>query len=110
NYASEVMSIGQDLYAGQGKPFSGRLADTDVGYNPARKPYPYDPALAKKLLADAGYPNGIDVTLSAGIGTIVNDKQLLEAIADMWSKVATRARIEMREMAERQTVDNEHFV
>jgi len=106
----DVSSIVKDLYAGQGKPFSGGLADTDFGYNPALKPYPYDPALAKKLLADAGYPNGIDVTLSAGIGTIVNDKQLLEAIADMWSKVGIRARIEMMEMAARQKVNNERLL
>ena len=110
HYAMDVSSIVKDLYAGQGKPFSGGLADTDFGYNPALKPYPYDPALAKKLLADAGYPNGIDVTLSAGIGTIVNDKQLLEAIADMWSKVGIRARIEMMEMAARQKVNNERLL
>ena len=110
HYAMDVNSIVKDLYAGQGKPFSGGLADTDFGYNPALKPYPYDPARAKKLLAEAGYPNGIDVTLSAGIGTIVNDKQLLEAIADMWSKVGIRARIEMMEMAARQKVNNERLL
>ncbi|PYO00967.1 MAG: hypothetical protein DMD91_09425 [Candidatus Rokuibacteriota bacterium] len=110
HYAMDVNSIVKDLYAGQGKPFSGGLADTDFGYNGALKPYPYDPARARKLLAEAGYANGIDVTLSAGIGTIVNDKQLLEAIADMWSKVGIRARIEMMEMAARQKVNNERLL
>src|SRR2546429_4962997 len=38
----------------------------------------------------------------------VNDKQLLEAIADMWSKVGIRARIEMMEMAARQKRSEEH--
>jgi peptide/nickel transport system substrate-binding protein len=107
HYALDVAAIVQNLYAGQGKPFSGGLADTDFGYNPALKPYPYDPERARRLLAEAGYGGGIDVTLYAGSGTMVNDKQLLEAIADMWSKVGIRARIEMMEMAARQKMNNE---
>jgi peptide/nickel transport system substrate-binding protein len=107
HYALDINSIVKNLYAGQGKPFSGGLADTDFGYNPALKPYPYDPAQAKKLLAEAGYANGIDVTLYAGSGTMVNDKQLLEALADMWSKDGIRAKVEMMEMAQRQKMLNE---
>jgi peptide/nickel transport system substrate-binding protein len=107
HYAMDINSIVKNLFAGQGKPFSGGLADTDFGFNPALKPYPYDPERAKKLLADAGFPNGIDVTMYAGSGTMVNDKQLLEAIADMWSKVGIRARVEMMEMAQRQKMLNE---
>ncbi|HSE92542.1 MAG TPA: ABC transporter substrate-binding protein [Methylomirabilota bacterium] len=110
HYAMDVQSIVKNLYAGQGKPFSGGLADTDFGYNPDLKPYPYDPERAKKLLAEAGHAGGIDVTLYAGSGTMVNDKQLLEAIADMWSKVGIRARIEMMEMAARQKMNNERTV
>jgi peptide/nickel transport system substrate-binding protein len=110
HYAMDVPSIVKNLYAGQGKPFSGGLADTDFGYNPALKPYPYDPTRAKKLLAEAGYGGGIDVTLFAGSGTMVNDKQLLEAMADMWSKVGVRAKIEMMEMAQRQKMNNERLV
>ena len=110
HYAMDVESIVKNLYAGYGKPFSGGVADTDFGYNPALKPYPYDPARAKKLLADAGFANGIDVTLFSGSGTMVNDKQLLEAIADMWSKVGIRAKVEMMEMASRQKMLNERAI
>ncbi len=107
HYAMDVESIVRNLYAGQGKLMSGMLADTDFGYNPQLKPYPYDPARAKRLLADAGYASGIDVTLYAGTGTMVNDKQLLEVIADMWSKVGIRAKVQMMEMAQRSKMNNE---
>jgi peptide/nickel transport system substrate-binding protein len=107
HYAMDVQSIVKNLYAGQGKPFSGGLADTDFGYNPALKPYPYDPERARKLLAEAGQAGGFEVTLYAGTGTMVNDKQLLEALADMWSKVGVRARVQMMEMAQRQKMNNE---
>jgi peptide/nickel transport system substrate-binding protein len=103
----DVESIVKNLYAGYGKRISGGLADTDFGYNPALKPYPYDPARAKKLLADAGLGGGLDLTLYAAQGTMVNDKQLLEALADMWSKVRIRARVEMMEMAQRQKMIND---
>ena len=110
HYAMDVESIVKNLYAGYGRPFSGGVADTDFGYNPALKAYPYDPARAKKLLAEAGFANGIDVTMYAGSGTMVNDKQLLEAIADMWSKVGVRTKVEMMEMATRQKMLNERAV
>jgi peptide/nickel transport system substrate-binding protein len=110
HYALDVNAIIRNLYAGQGKPFSGGLADTDFGYNTALKPYPYDPAKAKQLLAEAGRPTGIDVTLHAGYGTMVNDKALVESIADMWAKVGIRAKVEMMEMGARQRMLNARAV
>jgi peptide/nickel transport system substrate-binding protein len=107
HYAMDVQSIVKNLYAGQGKPMSGGLGDADFGFNPALKPYAYDPERASKLLAEAGVGSGIDVALYAGSGTMVNDKQLLEAIADMWSKIGIRARVEMVEMASRQKMVND---
>jgi len=107
HYAMDIQSIVKNLYAGQGRPMSGGVADTDFGYNAALKPYPYDPERARKLLAEAGFAGGIDVTLMAGSGTMVSDKQLLEAIADMWSKVGIRAKVDMMEMANRQKMVNE---
>jgi peptide/nickel transport system substrate-binding protein len=110
HYGLDVPAIVRSLYAGMGKPFSGGLADTDFGYNAALKPYPHDPARARRLLGEAGYARGIDVTLFAGSGTMVNDKHLLEVMGDMWSKVGIRARIEMMEMAARQRMNNDRTV
>ncbi len=110
HYALDIGSIIRNLYAGQGKPFSGGVADTDFGYNASLKPYPFDPAKAKQLLAEAGRPNGIDVSLHAGSGTMVNDKFLLEAIADMWAKSGIRAKIDIMEMGARQRMLNERTV
>jgi len=110
HYAMDAPSIVRNLFAGQGKLMSGMLADTDFGYNPQLTPYPYDPNKAKRLLAEAGYASGIDVTLYAGSGTMVNDKQLLEVIADMWSKVGIRAKVQMLEMSQRAKMNNERAV
>ena len=107
HYAVDAASIVRNLFAGQGKLMSGMLADTDFGYNPNLTPYPYDPDRAKRLLAEAGHASGIDVTLYAGSGTMVNDKQLLEVIADMWSKVGIRAKVQMLEMSQRSKMNNE---
>ncbi len=107
HYALDVPAIIRSLFAGLGRPLAGGLADTDFGYNPALKPYPHDPARARALLTEAGSPGGIDVTLHAGMGTMVNDKQLLEGIADMWAKVGIRARVAMMEMGARQRMVNE---
>lgn len=44
---------------------TNQLVDADHwGYNPEVKGYPYDPAKSRALLADAGYPNGFDTTLT----------------------------------------------
>ncbi len=110
HYALDVPAIIRSLYAGMGKPFSGGLADTDFGYNAALKPYPYDLARARRLLSEAGYPGGIDVTLYAGSGTMVNDKHLLEVIGDMWAKAGIRVRTQMMEMAARQKMNNDRTV
>jgi len=110
HYALDINAVVKGIYAGYGKPYSGGVADTDFGYNPALKPYPYDVARAKALLTEAGFPGGIDVTLHAGMGTMVNDKQLIEVIADMWAKAGIRARIAMMEMGARQKMVNDRAI
>lgn len=63
------------------------------GYDHSAKPIPYDPQKAKKLLAEAGYPNGFNLTLYSYVGSIVAVRQVVEAIAADLRKVGINSRI-----------------
>ena len=54
----------------------------------------YDPAKAKKLLAEAGYPNGFSFTLHCPNDRYVNDEKLCVAVAAMWAKIGLNVRVE----------------
>ncbi|MCP8940761.1 ABC transporter substrate-binding protein [Alsobacter sp. SYSU M60028] len=64
-------------------PVPGYVAELD-------KPLPYDPALAKKLLADAGYPNGFKTGLGCTNDRYIADEQICLAIASMWTRVGVQ--------------------
>jgi len=53
----------------------------------------YDPAAAKKLLAEAGYPNGIDFTLDCPNNRYVNDERVCQAVVAMWAKAGINAKL-----------------
>jgi ABC-type transport system substrate-binding protein len=63
NYAVDKERICRIL-AGTAQPATGVLPPGMPGYNPDLKGYPYDPARAKQLLAEAGYPDGLEVELT----------------------------------------------
>jgi peptide/nickel transport system substrate-binding protein len=64
------------------------------GYDPAIKVDPYEPAAAKVLLAEAGYPNGFALTLHGPNDRYVNDSAIVEAIAQMWTRIGVKTEVE----------------
>ncbi len=57
------------------------------------QPYPYDPAKAKKLLAEAGYPNGFTTDFLVTTGRYNMDRQVAEAIQGQLATVGIKLNI-----------------
>ena len=93
-YAIDQKSVIDNLFRGLAVPTGQGVASTDFGYNPAIKPYPFDPAKAKSLLAQAGY-KGEEITLRSASGYIVNDVSIVAATTEMLRKVGVNAKAEV---------------
>jgi peptide/nickel transport system substrate-binding protein len=63
NMAIDKESIVRDLYRGTASVAKNGMPPFMLGYNDDIEDWPYDPERAKRLLAEAGYPNGFEVTL-----------------------------------------------
>ena len=57
------------------------------------KPWPYDANGAKKLLAEAGYPNGFEFTLDCPNNRYVNDEEICQALVGMWARAGVKVRL-----------------
>jgi ABC-type transport system substrate-binding protein len=64
------------------------------------EPFKYDPARAKQLLAEAGHPNGIDVTMHYVSGRWAGDDQVVEAMQGYWNNVGIRTTLQKGTLAE----------
>lgn len=78
---------------GAATPAASLLADGFFGSSPNLKPEAYDPEGARRLLAEAGYPNGFGVTLHGPVGRYVNDNLVAQAIAPMLVRVGIDTKV-----------------
>ncbi len=77
--------IDRVLY-GQGIAASQIVPESFGGYNPDLKVEAYDPAGAKQLLAEAGYPRGFGLTIGCTNDRYVNDARICQALGQMLSR------------------------
>jgi len=87
NYAVDRKAIIDNILKGSGVPMAVNLTPYHFGYDPSLKPYPYDPAMAKKLLAEAGYASGLKLVFNSPSGRYLLDKEVSQAIAGMFNAV-----------------------
>jgi peptide/nickel transport system substrate-binding protein len=81
-------AIIEGILKGQATRLDTPLLESSVGYAPDLSPtYKYDPARARQLLAQAGYPNGLKTELYHPIGRYTGDVDLANVIAAQLGEV-----------------------
>ena len=87
-------AIIERLLHGFGVP-AGQLATPKMqGFNPDLKPAPYDPAKARALLAEAGYPNGFQMTIHGPNNRYVADAAVTQAVGQMFEQIGISMKVE----------------
>jgi len=59
----------------------------------------FDPEGAKKLLAEAGYPDGFEVRFNAPNNRYVNDEEIAQNIVAMWARIGIKVQLMAENMA-----------
>jgi peptide/nickel transport system substrate-binding protein len=90
NYAIDKQAIITKMMAGLGKQVATVVQPQSLGFDAAVQPYPYDPKKAKELLAQAGYPNGVEVTMHSAA---VEWRPHFEALGQMWTEVGLKTTV-----------------
>ena len=74
------------IMEGQAQPAGQLLPEGYFGTSKKLRPDRYDPEGAKKLLAEAGYPNGFGVTLHTPNNRYINDEKIAQAVAQFLTR------------------------
>ena len=69
------------------------LTSMHFGFDPGLKPATKDLAKMRKLLGEAGYPNGFDLVVNGPQGRYVRDKEVLEAVGGQLTKAGIRTTV-----------------
>ncbi|MDN3919052.1 ABC transporter substrate-binding protein [Roseateles violae] len=93
--AIDIETIRSKLMNGQASPTGAVVASPLGSYNDPEieARLPYDPAAAKKLLAEAGLANGFEFTLDCPNNRYVNDERICITLASQWAKVGVKTRV-----------------
>jgi len=101
NYAIDKQAIIDGLFQGEARALSGQiLRKEQIGFDPEIKDYPYDPAKAKALLKEAGFPNGLTIAFKFPTGRYAQDREVAEAIAGMLAEVGVKCEMVSLEAGE----------
>jgi len=85
--AIDIEALRARTMRGSALPTGGMTPSTLPSSPEIEQRLPHDPAKAKQLLADAGYPSGFEVTLDCPNNRYVNDEEICIAVAAMLTRV-----------------------
>jgi peptide/nickel transport system substrate-binding protein len=93
--AIDIDTIKTRLMNGQAAPTGALVPSPIATFNDPEieKRLPYDLAAAKKLLTEAGYPNGFEFTLDCPNNRYVNDEKICVTLASQWAKLGLKVEV-----------------
>jgi len=93
--AIDVNAINKTVMRGLSVPTAVNLPNPTLAGIPKEmdKRHPFDIAASKKLLAEAGYPNGFEVQLDCPNNRYINDEKICVAVAGMLAKVGVNIKV-----------------
>ena len=93
--AIDIATIQRVVMRGASTPTALMIGPGINGFDAAQnKRLPYDPEAAKKLLAEAGYPNGFEVGMNCPNDRYVNDGDICQAVAANLARVGVKVNLQ----------------
>ena len=94
NIAINRQALAERLMQGTVNAASQMMPEGTFGYDPGIPMPAYDPEGAKKLLAEAGHPQGFNLTFHIPADRYVSGSEVAQAVAQMWTRIGVRTTIE----------------
>ena len=93
-HAIDLETIKKRVMRGASTPTGLMVAPQINGFNAElNTPYAFDPEKSKALLAEAGYPDGFEVTMDCPNDRYVNDERICQAVASMLAKIGVKVEV-----------------
>ncbi|MDO5532155.1 glutathione ABC transporter substrate-binding protein GsiB [Sutterella sp.] len=99
NYGLDKNAMVKVLYKGYAGPATGP-APVGIDFAEQYGAWPYDPAKAKQLLAEAGYPNGFSANLWAASNSSANQK-MLQFLQQQYARIGVKLQVRALEAGQR---------
>jgi peptide/nickel transport system substrate-binding protein len=94
NMAIARDAIAERVMEGQATQTAQWLPPGAYSYNPAVRPQPSDLDGARRLLAEAGFPNGFRLVLATPNDRFPNDSRIAQAVAQNWTRIGVQTTVE----------------
>ena len=94
--AIDIDAVQKRAMRGLSRNTGALIAPAIPGYEPSQDERPpFDLAAAKKLLTDAGYPNGFSFQMNCQSDGLVNEEEFCQAVASMWSRAGLKPNLSL---------------
>ncbi len=95
NHALDVPRLIDEVLPGQAVPLTGPLTSRHLGYDPETPAFDHDPAKALRLLAEAGHPDGIELTLDVPTRLPDEATALARAMTRQYAEVGIDSKVKV---------------